>query len=99
MHDFDLGPCQISLTLHVFDPIQFCSQIKVDELHDAIEADLKSMEKWYQKDYFRGLESQQALSSLFFELNQKYQRYGIGITQIIPGAKETKPRADIDLNK
>jgi hypothetical protein len=82
-HAFAIGKLVVFVTFHIFDPIKFCSSIPVDQLHDSIEATLQETFKDHGDDFVSN-KFLDSISVLFFALNDKYQKYGIGITNILP---------------
>jgi hypothetical protein len=81
---FPLSSIDVWLIFHVFDPIKFSSAIPVDELHDALEVDVREMFRGREGDSFESKDHQCYQAERFFSLNRKYQKYGFGITRIVP---------------
>jgi hypothetical protein len=83
-HEFNLSDIIVWLIFHVFDPIKFSSAFPIDQLHDQLDADVREMFREHEGDAFESKEYKHYQAGCFFALNRKYQKYGFGITRIVP---------------
>jgi hypothetical protein len=89
MYQFPLSTVDVGLIFHVFDPIKFSSAILVDQLHDELEAEVREMFRDHEGDAFDSKEYKHYQAECFFALNRKYQKYGFGITRIVPRVRQS----------
>ena len=72
----------VDVTFHVFDAMKFSSSIKVSEMHDLMLNELKVLLEPHKHDDFKASEFISKKLRIYFKLNDKFQKYGIGITNL-----------------
>jgi hypothetical protein len=78
------------VTVHIFDPIKFCSSEPVDQVHDLIEREVRKAFANYDSVPSASREYLHEYSELFFALNELTGRHGVGVTQIDPSPRQAQ---------
>lgn len=86
---FELERIDVDATFHVSDAVRFCSGGHVDRAREEMEAFLAESMKGHEEDDFECPASLQWRASLFFEINQRLNRYGVSVNQIEPVVRRT----------
>lgn len=81
---FELENIDVDLTFHIFDPVLFCTRSNIGSVQSEVQEFLERKFKGHENDDFGEAASLEWISSLFFEINQKLNKYGISINQLEP---------------
>lgn len=84
LYKFEIYSFDIYMIFHIFDPIKFCTSIKIDVLKDSLEEKLHDAFKQHQFDDLNSNDFLQFQTETYFSLNKVFQRYGVSIDEINP---------------
>ena len=84
MYKFQLPETDVLVKFHIFDPIKFCSSIKVDELHDKMARAVKQFMTDHEEDNFESSAFQLYQAEALFKLSRMFHVYGVSIDGFTP---------------